>query len=95
MTNLTNRASRRANDLTMEEQRKGIPTLTAKFRHYRPRVACFVGKGMYEIYNGGKCMLGLQEKTVPWDNGQGVTRLFVMPSTSGIVSAYQKPDKLK
>ncbi|ORZ00534.1 uracil-DNA glycosylase-like protein [Syncephalastrum racemosum] len=96
MTNLTQRTSRKASDLTVAEQRAGIPTLTAKLRQYRPRIACFVGKGMYEIFARDKCQkLGLQARRIPWDNQQGATRLFVMPSTSGIVSAYQKEDKLK
>ncbi|KAI8148759.1 uracil-DNA glycosylase-like protein, partial [Fennellomyces sp. T-0311] len=95
ITNLTMRTSRKASDLTLAEQRAGIPALNAKFRQYRPRVACFVGKGIYEIYAGEKCkQMGVQGKRIPWDNQKGSTRLFVMPSTSGIVSAYQKPDKI-
>lgn len=96
MTNLTQRTSRKASDLTVAEQRAGIPALTAKLRQYRPRIACFVGKGMYEIFARDKCQkLGLQARRIPWDNQQGATRLFVMPSTSGIVSAYQKTDKIR
>ncbi|KAL1933879.1 hypothetical protein VTP01DRAFT_7969 [Rhizomucor pusillus] len=83
-------------DLPRLYRKAGIPVLTAKFKEYRPRVACFVGKGIYEIYTGEKCKsMGLQDRTVQWENRKGSTRLFVMPSTSGIVSAYQKADKLK
>ncbi|KAI9251935.1 uracil-DNA glycosylase-like protein [Phascolomyces articulosus] len=102
ITNLTMRSSQKASDLTLKEQRKGIPILTAKFRKYRPKVACFVGKGIYEIYMGEKCkQMGLQTKIIPWNDNDDdpkdkeSTQLFVMPSTSGIVSAYQKPDKIK
>jgi TDG/mug DNA glycosylase family protein len=97
ITNLTARTTRSASELSLSEQRKGIPVLTEKIKNYRPRVACFVGKGIYEIYSKGKCKLGLQENTIPWthDEQHGETLLFVMPSTSGIVSAYQKSDKLK
>lgn len=96
ITNLTTRTSRKASDLSLREQQAGIPALTAKFRKYRPRVACFVGKGIYEIYTGEKCKeMGLQRKMIPWDNQMGATRLYVMPSTSGIVSSYQKADKLR
>ncbi|KAF7725201.1 hypothetical protein EC973_000367 [Apophysomyces ossiformis] len=80
----------------MAEQRSGVPVVLAKIRQHRPRVTCFVGKGIYEIFAGEKCKtLGLQTKTIAWENHEGFSRIFVMPSTSGIVSAYQKPDKLK
>lgn len=99
-TNLTARASRRQTDLSLAEQREGIPMLNHKFETLRPRVACFVGKGIYEIYSGKKCNMGLQPKehNIKWlsSNGEkGETVMFVMPSTSGIVTAYQKPDKIK
>lgn len=95
-TNLTARTTRKASELTLAEQREGTPVLNTKFETFRPRVACFVGKGIYEIYSKQKCKeLGLQKQTIPWKTGDGETVIFVMPSTSGIVSAYQKPDKIK
>lgn len=97
-TNLTARTTRSASDLTLAEQREGIPVLNSKFETFRPKIACFVGKGIYEIYSKQKCkQMGLQDKShaVPWSNGKGETLMFVMPSTSGIVTAYQKPDKIK
>lgn len=96
-TNLTARTTRKASELTLKEQRQGIPVLNHKCETLRPRVACFIGKGIYEIYAKQKCShMGLQaHATIPWLNGQGETVIFVMPSTSGIVSAYQKPDKIK
>ncbi|KAI8329418.1 uracil-DNA glycosylase-like protein [Chlamydoabsidia padenii] len=97
ITNLSPRTTRKATDLTLAEQRANAPALARKLATYRPRVACFVGKGIYDIFSGKKrgVTMGLQPDTIPWSNGQGQTKLFVMPSTSGIVSAYQKPDKLK
>ncbi|KAI8645636.1 uracil-DNA glycosylase-like protein [Parasitella parasitica] len=99
-TNLTARTTRRQSDLSLAEQREGIPVLNHKFESLRPRVACFVGKGIFEIYSGKKCsIMGLQPKehNVKWlsRDGEGETVMFVMPSTSGIVSAYQRPQKLK
>ncbi|KAK4520159.1 fumarase fum1 [Mucor velutinosus] len=100
-TNLTARASRRQTDLSLAEQREGIPTLNHKFETLRPRVACFVGKGIYEIYSNKKCnTMGLQPKehNIKWlsaDGEKGETVMFVMPSTSGIVTAYKKSDKTK
>ncbi|KAI7872564.1 uracil-DNA glycosylase-like protein [Spinellus fusiger] len=92
-TNLTARPSRSASDLTLTEQRAGIPVLNEKIQKCRPKVVCFVGKGIYEIYKGGKCSsLGLQPDPIPLDHG--VCDVFVMPSTSGIVAAYSRQDKL-
>ncbi|KAI8367765.1 uracil-DNA glycosylase-like protein [Blakeslea trispora] len=95
-TNLTARPSRKASDLSLAEQQEGIPILNEKISKYRPRVACFVGKGIYEIYSRQKrSTLGLQESTIAWSNGEGETHLFVMPSTSGLVTSYLKPAKLE
>jgi TDG/mug DNA glycosylase family protein len=97
-TNLTARTTRKASDLTLSEQRLGIPILNSKFETFRPRIACFIGKGIYEIYSGQKCnVMGLQDEShaIPWLDGKGKTLMFVMPSTSGIVSAYKKSDKLR
>ncbi|CAO3581399.1 unnamed protein product [Absidia cylindrospora] len=97
ITNLSARTTRKATELTLVEQRENTPQLREKIAKYRPQVACFVGKGIYEIFVGKTrgVMMGLQPDTIPWSNDEGATKLFVMPSTSGIVSAYQKPDKLK
>lgn len=97
-TNLTARTTRKQSDLSVAEQSEGIPILRNKLATLRPRVACFVGKGIYEIYSKQKCkVLGLQSEThsVPWENNEGETVIFVMPSTSGLVTAYKKPDKIK
>lgn len=97
-TNLTARTTRRASDLTLAEQRAGIPILQEKIKKYRPRIACFVGKGIFEIYSGMKCnTMGIQssEFDLPWDDHEGKTIVFVMPSTSGIVSAYSKADRVR
>ncbi|CAO3639018.1 unnamed protein product [Mucor hiemalis] len=97
-TNLTARTTRTASELTLAEQREGIPILNSKIESLRPKIACFIGKGIYEIYSKKKCAkLGLQDEStaIPWLNGKGKTLLFVMPSTSGIVAAYSKSDKAR
>ncbi|KAI9475416.1 MAG: uracil-DNA glycosylase-like protein [Benjaminiella poitrasii] len=96
-TNLTARTTRKASDLSKSEQEMGIPILTRKIETYRPRVACFVGKGIYEIYSAQKCkLMGLQHNhKVPWLEKDGETLIYVMPSTSGLVSAYQRPARIK
>lgn len=36
-----------------------------RMKELKPLVACFNGKGIYEIFNGGKCTVGLQEQPLP------------------------------
>ena len=31
-----------------------------RMKELKPLVACFNGKGIYEIYSGGKCQVGIQ-----------------------------------
>lgn len=96
-TNLTPRTTRRATDLSLAEQREGIPILNSKIEKFRPRIACFVGKGIYEIYSNKKCdQMGLQtDVRIKWLDRDGETLIFVMPSTSGLVTAYKKPDRIR
>lgn len=95
-TNLTSRVSRRATDLTIDEQRANIPQLTQKIRQYKPKWVAFVGIGIYQIYSGEKKVVaGLQEATIAWPQGAGGSMVYVMPSTSGLVAAYHKKDKMK
>ncbi|KNC96036.1 mismatch-specific thymine-DNA glycosylate (mug) [Spizellomyces punctatus DAOM BR117] len=88
-TNIVSRPTRGSSDLSMKEMSAGADPLYAKITTFRPKVCCFVGKGVYEAFSGKKKFeLGLQAEKV------GATALFVVPSTSGRVSAYSKEDKL-
>ncbi|RUS19777.1 uracil-DNA glycosylase-like protein [Endogone sp. FLAS-F59071] len=94
LANLTQRATRQAADLSPSEQRAGVPALLTKIRHYRPRFICFIGKAIYELFADHKCdRLGLQLERIGWEDG-GYTRVYAMPSTSGLVAAYQRPAKV-
>lgn len=81
-TNIVARPTRRADEITKEEYAEGRLLLAEKLRRYRPKVACFVGKGVYEQYSGRKKIgWGVQkEPTV-----EGVID-FVAPSSSGLVT---------
>jgi mismatch-specific thymine-DNA glycosylase len=95
-TNLTPKVSRRASDLTVAEQLDNAPLLTEKIKVYRPKWVVFIGMGMYQLYSGQKKVdIGLQAKTIPWKDRTGSSNIFVMPSTSGLVAAYHKKDKVK
>jgi hypothetical protein len=75
---------------------ENVPHLTEKIKEYRPKWVVFVGMGMYQIYSGQKKVnIGLQDKTIPWKISKGSSKVFVMPSTSGLAAAYQKKDKIK
>ncbi len=80
-TNIVARPTKAAADITNEEYAEGRNVLKQKIARYRPRIACFVGKGVYEQYSLRRNVpWGIQpEPVVP-----GVTE-FVAPSSSGLV----------
>lgn len=80
-TNIVARPTKTAAEITKEEYCLGAEALRDKIAHYRPKVVCYVGKGVYEQLSGRKGMdWGKQaEPVVP-----GVID-FVAPSSSGLV----------
>jgi thymine-DNA glycosylase len=89
LTNIVNRPSRSASDLSIRELRDGATVLRAKLLRYSPRVVCFNGKGMYEVFGGHPCRFGVQDESI------GTAVEFVMPSTSARTAAYQRAAKLR
>lgn len=81
LTNIVARPTRAAADIAGPEYEAGSRALRQKIAYYRPRVVCFVGKGVYEHYTGRRGIAwGAQETgMVP-----GVVD-FVAPSSSGLV----------
>lgn len=80
-TNIVARPTRRAEEITKEEYAQGRVRLAALLREYRPRIACYVGKGVYEQYT--------RRTDIPWglqpaSTVEGVLD-FVVPSSSGLV----------
>lgn len=72
ITNIVPRPTKAAAEITREEYRRGRLALTDKLTLYRPRIACFVGLGVYREFaalNDVAC--GLQPQTVV----PGVTKL--------------------
>lgn len=80
-TNIVSRPTKSADDITKDEYREVRAELKRKIRTFKPRVVCFVGKGVYQQYSG--------IKTLPWGvQTQPVvpgTVDFVAPSSSGLV----------
>lgn len=81
LTNIVDRPTKAADEITKEEYQKGRLTLKTKIEYFRPKIACFVGKGVYREYS--------QKKVIPWGKQEkqivdGVID-FVAPSSSGLV----------
>jgi mismatch-specific thymine-DNA glycosylase len=89
LTNLCDRTTHEASELTREELEAGAAALRRKLLEYRPRAVCFNGMGIYEAFSGRKKVaLGLQQETLA-----GIL-LYVVPSSSGRTAAYQREVKL-
>jgi double-stranded uracil-DNA glycosylase len=81
LTNIVARPTKTAQEITKEEYRLGKVELIDKIEKYKPRIICFVGKGVYQEYSGQKVIKwGIQEKQVV----EGTVD-FVAPSSSGLV----------
>jgi len=81
-TNIVERPTKRADELTAEEYAEGRSILRDKLIQYLPHIACYVGKGVYQQFSRRHTNVswGFQPDEVI----QGV-RDFVAPSTSGLV----------
>ena len=86
LTNLVNRGTAAADELSPAELVQGGKTLAAKIRRFRPRAVAFVGLGAYRTAFGRpKATLGLQREAL-----EGA-EVWVLPSPSGLNANYQLP----
>lgn len=80
-TNIVHRPTKAADEITKKEYHTGSDELKRKISSYKPKIACFVGKGVYLAYSGKKkAPWGMQEDSVI----NGVIE-FAAPSSSGLV----------
>jgi double-stranded uracil-DNA glycosylase len=87
ITNIVERATAGADELSAEELRKGGKRLRKKIEKYRPGVLAILGVGAYrEAFGNKEAKVGRQEETV------GTTRLWVLPNPSGLNAHYQLAD---
>lgn len=81
LTNIVSKPTRAASDLTKADYKRGRVELLKKLKTYKPKVACYVGKGVYEELT--------QSRKIPWGRQpQSVLPLtidYVVPSSSGLV----------
>ena len=81
LTNIVSRPTKAADEITKEEYQQGKLELKQKIEKFRPKIVCFVGKGVYQQYSGKKDITwGKQAESVV-----AGTVDFVAPSSSGLV----------
>src|SRR4051812_1332456 len=84
ITNIVERATARADELTDDELRAGGQRLQTKVDRWRPTVVAFVGIGPYRIVSGIKdARVGLQK--APFAGSHA----WVLPNPSGLNAHYQ------
>ncbi|HST67691.1 MAG TPA: mismatch-specific DNA-glycosylase [Mycobacteriales bacterium] len=86
ITNLVNRATARADELTDDEIRAGVPRLGQTVRTWRPRTVAILGITAYRTaFRRPKAVIGPQPETL-----EGAA-LWVLPNPSGLNAHYQQP----
>jgi TDG/mug DNA glycosylase family protein len=85
VTNLVNRATARADELTDDEIRAGVPRLEATVERWRPRSVAILGITAYRTaFRRPKATIGPQPEQVAG------TALWVLPNPSGLNAHYQQ-----
>jgi len=84
VTNIVERATARADELTDDELRAGGQRLQVKVKRWRPTVVAFVGLHPYRIISGVEdARVGLQESRF------GGSHAWLLPNPSGLNAHYQ------
>jgi TDG/mug DNA glycosylase family protein len=87
ITNVVQRTTATADQLSKQEILEGGERLRVKVVRYRPRILAILGLGAYRVaFNKPKAKIGRQEEML------GATVLWVLPNPSGLNANYQAPD---
>lgn len=87
VTNLADRPTRTAAELTPEELRDGLRSLTALVAEYRPRVLAVLGVTAWRLATGRpRAGWGRQEESLAG------AQTWVLPNPSGLNAHHQLPD---
>ena len=87
ITNLVNRTTARADELTADELRSGAATLRRKVLRNRPRWLAVLGLSAFRVAFGRPGRgVGPQQESI------GSTRVWLLPNPSGLNAHYQLPD---
>jgi len=90
ITNVVNRASAAADELTAAELTAGGEQLRTRVKRYRPRYLAVLGVGAYRVaFDRPKAVLGLQPDPI------GSTKVWVLPNPSGLNAHYRARDLAK
>jgi double-stranded uracil-DNA glycosylase len=87
ITNIVNRATAAASELTRQELAEGGGRLQVKVSHYWPKILAVLGITAYRVaFERPKAILGRQPETI-----DGVA-IWVLPNPSGLNAHYQLDD---
>ena len=90
LTNLVDRPTRAADELSRAEMRAGAAALETLVLEYRPRVLAVVGLQAWRTgFEQPDARVGLQPARV------GTRPVWVLPNTSGLNAHYQLPDLVR
>nr|XP_023025455.1 G/T mismatch-specific thymine DNA glycosylase-like isoform X2 [Leptinotarsa decemlineata]XP_023025456.1 G/T mismatch-specific thymine DNA glycosylase-like isoform X2 [Leptinotarsa decemlineata] len=80
-TNMVQRATKGSADLTRKEIKEGSQILLDKLRKFRPKIAVFNGKLIYEVFSGKKDFnFGRQPDVIEGTNTVSYTSFFCIPN---------------
>jgi TDG/mug DNA glycosylase family protein len=84
ITNLVNRTTARADELTPDELRAGAKALNEKVERWRPAKVAFLGVSTYRVAFGEpSAVVGRQHRQI------GASEVWVLPNPSGLNAHYQ------
>ncbi|KAJ7109501.1 uracil-DNA glycosylase-like protein [Mycena epipterygia] len=105
LTNLVDRPTTEQTELSRKEQLAGVPFFLAKIARYRPRIVCFVGLAIARVVET-RLNVTLASDAKSWglrpykmihpsSSTFTETLFFAAPSTSGLVTHFQRPEKAR
>lgn len=90
MTNICDRATARADELSTDDLRAGRQALEAKVKTYQPKVLAILGISAYRTaFQQPKAVMGRQRERLH------DAILWILPNPSGLNAHYQLPDLAK
>ncbi|MCW2571784.1 MAG: Uracil-DNA glycosylase superfamily [Frankiales bacterium] len=86
ITNLVNRATARADELTDDELRAGLPAVAALAERWAPGWVAFCGMSAYRVATGRRTA-----KVGPQPDSLGGRPVWLLPNPSGLNASWQLP----